>query len=66
MIAENRAPEYDDKAARHRRPGHHPVLNETEARQAVPAGHMRYVLAISLALVITAFAAIYLFYFRGA
>ena len=40
------------------------MLNETEARQAVPMGHMRYVLGISLVLVIVAFAVIYLTYFR--
>jgi hypothetical protein len=65
MIAEKRAPEYDQEPPR-RGPADHPVLNETEARQAVPVGHMRYVLAISLALVILAFGAIYLVYFRGA
>ena len=65
MTTENRAPEYD-KDAPHQRPADHPVLSETEARQAVPTGHMRYVLVISLALVIIAFGIIYLAYFRGA
>lgn len=35
-----------------------PVITTTEARQAVPQG-VRYVLAISLVLVVAAFAAIY-------
>lgn len=65
MTTEKRAPEYD-KDAPHNRPADHPVVSATEARQAVPLGHMRYVLAISLTLVIVAFAIIYLFYFRGA
>lgn len=41
------------------REGDHPVLNPTEARQAVKLGRMRYVLGISLALVIIAFALSY-------
>ena len=32
------------------------VMNENRARQAVPLGHMRYVLAVSMALVIGGFA----------
>jgi hypothetical protein len=63
MTPEDRAPEYDEKVPR--RSPDHPVLNATEARQAVPTGHMRYVLGISLALVIVAFSVIYLAFFRG-
>jgi len=54
------APEYkspDDRLAR--RPQHGAVLNENRARQAVPLGHMRYVLIISLALVIAGFIIFY-------
>jgi len=65
MTPEDRAPEYDEGVQRRRSLPDNRVLNETEARQAVPVGHMRYVLAISLALVIVAFAVIYLSYFRG-
>jgi hypothetical protein len=65
MTPENRAPEYD-KDAPYSQPADHAVLSATEARQAVPVGHMRYVLGISLALVIVAFGIIYLIYFRGA
>jgi len=54
------APEYesaDDQLAP--RQEHGAVLNENRARQAVPLGHMRYVLIISLALVIAGFAIFY-------
>jgi hypothetical protein len=34
-------------------------MNENRARQAVPLGHMRYVLGISLALVIGGFIIFY-------
>ncbi len=64
MTPETRAPEYDDEAKALSRHPDSQVLNETEARQAVPVGHMRYVLGISLALVVIAFAVIYLAYFR--
>jgi hypothetical protein len=60
MKPETRAPEYEDEPAPLGRHPESPVLNETEARQAVPTGHMRYVLA----MVIIAFAVIYLTYFR--
>lgn len=64
MTTETRAPEYEEGGP-HRSLPDHPVLNETEARQAVPTGHMRYVLAISLALVIVAFGLIYINFFQG-
>jgi hypothetical protein len=64
MTPEDRAPEYD-QGGHHRSSPNHPVLNETESRQAVPVGHMRYVLAISLVLVIVAFAVIYSYFFQG-
>lgn len=54
------APEYesaDDQLAP--RQEHAAVLNENRARQAVPLGRMRYVLIISLALVIAGFAILY-------
>jgi len=61
-MADNRAPEY----GRHQEkaPNQQPVLNETEARQAKPLGVMRYVLTISLALVIIGFAIVYVIH-RG-
>ncbi|MFM9843818.1 MAG: hypothetical protein ACKVOI_12685 [Dongiaceae bacterium] len=64
MTPDTRAPEYEDEPAPPRRNPESPMLNETEARQALPLGHMRYVLGVSLALVIIAFAVIYLTYFR--
>jgi len=64
MTPETRAPEYEDEPAPLSRHPESPVLNETEARQAVPVGHMRYVLGISLVLVIVVFAVIYLNYVR--
>jgi len=64
MTPESRAPEYNEASRPASRHPDSPVLNETEARQAVPLGHMRYVLGISLALVIVAFAVIYFAYFR--
>lgn len=61
-MAENRtAPEYkspDDRSASG--PHHGAVLDANRARQAVPLGRMRYVLIISLALVIAGFVAFYL------
>ena len=43
--------------------GHAPkTLEQTEARQAVKTGHVRYVLAISLALCVVAFAVFYFVY----
>ena len=38
-------------------------LRPAEVRQGVTLGHMRYVLGLSLALVIVAFAIIYFLYF---
>jgi len=38
---------------------HGAVVNENRAREAVPTGRMRYVLVISMALVIVGFAALY-------
>jgi len=40
-----------------------PEINTTRARQGVTGHNVRYVLAISLAAVVIAFAAIYLAYF---
>jgi hypothetical protein len=54
------APEYespDDRLAL--RPERGAVLNEDRAPQAVPLGHVRYVLIISLALVIACFIIFY-------
>ena len=39
------------------------VVPSVQARQGTTLGHMRYVLVISLALVIVAFAIIYFLYF---
>lgn len=41
---------------------HHSDLSTTQARQAVTLGRMRYVLGISIALVVVAFAAVWLVY----
>jgi hypothetical protein len=38
-----------------------PRLTPTEARQSVPTGHVRYILAISLGLAVVAVAAVWLF-----
>jgi hypothetical protein len=38
------------------------TLDRTEARQATTTGHVRYVLAISLALCVVAFAVFYVIY----
>jgi hypothetical protein len=40
----------------------HKTLDRTEARQAATTGHVRYVLAISLALCVVAFAVFYVIY----
>jgi hypothetical protein len=40
-------------------PEHGAVVNENRAREAVPTGRMRYVLAISMALIIVGFVALY-------
>jgi hypothetical protein len=57
-MADKRAPEYSDHPASeaHGRP----VLTDIEARQAKPLGVMRYVLVVSLTLVIIGFAVAYL------
>jgi hypothetical protein len=54
------APEYRSSDDRLRPTRDEPtIINENRARQAVPLGHMRYVLGISLALVIGGFLAFY-------
>jgi hypothetical protein len=57
-LSDKRAPDY----GRHEEPGRdgRQVLNANEARQAKPMGVMRYVLTISLALVVIGFAIAYL------
>jgi len=40
-------------------PEHGAVISENRAREAVPTGRMRYVLVISMALVIVGFVALY-------
>jgi hypothetical protein len=40
----------------------HKTLNPTDARQAVPTGRVRYILAVSLALCLVAFAIFYFVY----
>jgi hypothetical protein len=54
------APEYETNDEPASRPDHGAVLSSNRARQSVPLGHMRYVLAISLALVIAGFIVLYL------
>ena len=64
-MSHDRAPEYDEADADDlpRTPEAAVALNETEARQAVPIGRMRYVLGISLALVVGGFTVVYLVVF---
>ena len=55
------APEYQSPVDRPaRRPEEAEVVSDNRARQAVPLGRMRYVLAISLALAIGGFIVLYL------
>jgi hypothetical protein len=59
MTAE-RAPEYeqvDDPKNPH--PEERKVMQDNEARQAVPVGRMRYVLTIGIILVVIGFLAVY-------
>ena len=59
-MASRTAPEYKSRADEPvSTPEHGAVVNENRARQAVPTGRMRYVLAISMALVIVGFVALY-------
>jgi hypothetical protein len=60
MTAE-RAPEYkqvDDPKNPH--PEERKVMQDNEARQAVPVGRMRYVLTIGIILVVIGFIVVYL------
>lgn len=54
------APEYEANDEPASRPDRGAVLDANRARQSVPLGRMRYVLAISLALVIIGFVVLYL------
>ena len=54
------APEYESPASKaESRPESGAELNANRARQAVPVGRMRYVLAISLFLVVVCFVLLY-------
>lgn len=60
-MASKTAPEYEsctDELAS--TPEHGAVVNENRAREAVSTGRMRYVLAISMALVIVGFVVLYI------
>jgi hypothetical protein len=60
FMSNKTAPEFelpDDRLEQ--RPDHGAIMNENRARQAVPLGRMRYVLAISLTLVIVGFLVLY-------
>jgi hypothetical protein len=60
-MAAKRAPEYqqvDDPKNPH--PEERKVMQANEARQALPIGHMRYVLTIGIILVVIGFLAVYL------
>jgi hypothetical protein len=60
VMSNQTAPEFESPDDRlEQRPDHGAIMNENRARQAVPLGRMRYVLAISLALVIVGFVALY-------
>ena len=56
---QNRRSDIEMSAREH----HASRLGAGRARQAAPLGHMRYVLGISLTLVVVAFAVIYALYF---
>ena len=59
-MADKIAPEYKSRTDEPvSTPEHGAVVNENRAREAVSTGRMRYVLAISMALVIIGFAALY-------
>lgn len=48
-----------DATARHETAEHGPILTPVEARQGVISGRVRLILAVSLTLVVVAFAIIY-------
>jgi hypothetical protein len=59
-MADETAPEYKSRTDEPvSAPEHGAILNENRAREALPLGRMRYVLAISMALVIIGFVALY-------
>ncbi len=67
-MAVNRAPDYDDKTDEgplrmERAASPAPVLEPNEARGAATHHNMRYVLAISVAVLIVAFAIVYFSFF---
>jgi hypothetical protein len=60
VMSNKTAPEFESPDDRlEQRPEHGAIMNENRARQAVPLGRMRYVLAISLTLVIVGFIVLY-------
>jgi hypothetical protein len=58
-MAGKSAPEYKSRTDELVSSDHGAVVNENRAREAVPVGRMRYVLAISMALVIVGFVVLY-------
>jgi hypothetical protein len=59
-MAGKTAPEYKSRTDEPgSTPGHGAVVNENRAREAVSTGRMRYVLAISMALVVIGFVVLY-------
>ncbi len=60
VMSNKTAPEFESPDDRlEQRPGLGAIMNENRARQAVPLGRMRYVLAASLTLVIVGFIVLY-------
>ena len=65
-----RAPDYDDKTDEGPRPASTasapaPVLEPNEARQATTHHNVRYVLAISIAVLVVAYVIVYFSFFNG-
>lgn len=66
----DRAPDYDDKTDEGQRPSvtansPAPVLEPNEARGAATHHNVRFVLAISVALLVVAYVIVYFAFFRG-
>ena len=67
-MANERSPDYDDKTDEapvrvHQRGG--PLLEPNEARAGMTHHNVRYVLAVSLGLIVVAFIVVYVLFFAG-
>jgi hypothetical protein len=63
-MADKTPPECRSPTDKPASPEHGAAMSENRAREGVPLGRMRYVLTISMALVILGFAALYLLLVR--